>query len=465
MAYKNDMEKESHRQRLTLAGATGRLKSFDGAFGRAWRRFAFFMTVALCALVFPLKAFPADVHPERRLAETARNMADAAEGPNDSGEADAAGEAVKDAKAVLQAAKAGDFDAQYLLARMYLKGSGLPKDPAKAARWFKKAADQGLPEAMEALGHLYRKGEGVPKDAAKAAKYYRQAAQYGRKWSQYWLGRLYFDGGDLPADPAKACFWASVALRAKLPDKEKKTIAKLRDAAAAKLSPARRKEVFGKAEHFRTKSWKREKGLGDVTGTGFIISRSGYILTNRHVVDGCLSLGVKYKNRYHPVTIKSISEKSDLAMLSFGRDLPQAFTIRSDPVRAGEELVIMGYPLGRAVKNDPLLTTGLVARASGLDAGSQDIVFQAKGVTFGSSGSAVLDASGMVVGVVWGGGKTKSGESNVRAVNMDELKDFLDSRHMPYPTRASSGQRNVKALGNDIRDMVLPIYCAKTTDR
>lgn len=447
---------------MALAGTDAPPRRFGGVFGDAWRGFAVSLALALCAL-YPLDAFPADARPDRFAVETAPN------GPKETHDADDVGEAEesdKDAKAVMRAAKSGNFDAQYLLGRRYLTGDGLPKDSAQAAKWFKKAADQGLPRAMEALGHLYRKGQDLPRDPGRAAKYYSQAAQYGLKWSQYWLGKLYFEGDGLPEDPARACFWATVALRAKLPDKERKTITSLRDAAAARLDDSRLREVRGKAEHYKTKSWKQEKGIGEYTGTGFIISRSGYVLTNRHVVDGCRSLGVKYKNRYYPVTIKTISGKSDLAMLSFGRNLPQAFTIRSDPVRAGEKLVIMGYPLGRAVKNDPLLTTGFVGRAPGAKAGREDIVFFAKGVNFGSSGSAVLDASGMVVGVVWGkGGKLKTGETMVRAVNMDELRSFLDAQHLPYPTRASYGQRNVKALGKDIRDMVLPIYCAKDGNR
>lgn len=434
----------------------------EGAFGLVWAAFAFFAAMTLCAL-FPPNAFAAEAQPGRFAAS---NGAQGGGGAGDAEDEDAAGESCKDAKAVMRAAKTGNFEAQYLLGRRCLMGDGLPKDPAQAAKWFKKAADQGLPRAMEALGHLYRKGEGLLRDPARAAKYYSQAAQYGLKWSQYWLAKQYLEGDGLPEDPAKACFWASIALRAKLPDKEKKTVEALRDAAAAKLDASRLKEVQSKAAHYRTKSWKREKGIGEYTGTGFIISRSGYILTNRHVVDGCLSVGVKYKNRFYPVTIKSISKKSDLAMLSFGRNLPQAFTIRSDPVRDGEKLVIMGYPLGRAVKNDPLLTTGFVGRVPIADSGRDDIVFFAKGVNFGSSGSAVLDASGMVVGVVWGkGGKLKTGETIARAVNMEELRSFLDSQHLPYPTRASYGQRNVKALGKDIRDMVLPVYCSRGNGR
>jgi hypothetical protein len=47
-------------------------------------------------------------------------------------------------------------------------GLGLPKDPAKAARWYRKAAEQGLAEAQYSLGQMYAKGRGVPKDPVSA---------------------------------------------------------------------------------------------------------------------------------------------------------------------------------------------------------------------------------------------------------------------------------------------------------
>lgn len=52
---------------------------------------------------------------------------------------------------------------------------------AEAARWFFKAATQGEPEAQYYLGICYSDGTGVPRDAAEAALWWRRAADNGHR--------------------------------------------------------------------------------------------------------------------------------------------------------------------------------------------------------------------------------------------------------------------------------------------
>ncbi len=55
----------------------------------------------------------------------------------------------------------GNASAQYDLGLVYLSGQGVPRDPVKAAYWFRKSAAQKLPRAMSMLGTLYEQGLGV----------------------------------------------------------------------------------------------------------------------------------------------------------------------------------------------------------------------------------------------------------------------------------------------------------------
>ena len=59
-------------------------------------------------------------------------------------------------------AEAGDSFAQRVLAAMYAKGKGVPKNGFKAVYWYKKAAKQGDLEAQNNLGVMYDEGNGVP---------------------------------------------------------------------------------------------------------------------------------------------------------------------------------------------------------------------------------------------------------------------------------------------------------------
>src|SRR5215470_1623425 len=59
----------------------------------------------------------------------------------------------------------GDRDAQYNLARIYLDGVGVPRDPRSAAKWFNLAADKGQHQAQALLGDMLFKGSDIPRRA------------------------------------------------------------------------------------------------------------------------------------------------------------------------------------------------------------------------------------------------------------------------------------------------------------
>ena len=61
----------------------------------------------------------------------------------------------------------GNADAQYDLARLYLKGVGMPRDPRYGARWLGLAAQKGQHEAQAVLGQMLFNGEQLPRQAAR----------------------------------------------------------------------------------------------------------------------------------------------------------------------------------------------------------------------------------------------------------------------------------------------------------
>lgn len=75
----------------------------------------------------------------------------------------------------LQAARAGDAEAQTTLGEIFEQGLGVPADYRSAATWYQQAAQQGHERAMINLGFLYESGLGVEKDPQRALQWYRRA--------------------------------------------------------------------------------------------------------------------------------------------------------------------------------------------------------------------------------------------------------------------------------------------------
>jgi hypothetical protein len=75
----------------------------------------------------------------------------------------------------LPLAQQGNAAAQFNVAALYEKGSGVAQDRAEAARWYQEAAKQGDLDAQMKIAMLYEEGVGVTKDTDAARKWYRAA--------------------------------------------------------------------------------------------------------------------------------------------------------------------------------------------------------------------------------------------------------------------------------------------------
>ena len=73
------------------------------------------------------------------------------------------------------AAEADHALAQHGLSFMYLYDEQIERDVLEAVRWLELAVGHGLHGAMTVLAELYAKGDGVPRDTARARELYAQA--------------------------------------------------------------------------------------------------------------------------------------------------------------------------------------------------------------------------------------------------------------------------------------------------
>jgi uncharacterized protein len=87
----------------------------------------------------------------------------------------------------------GDSEAQYLLARLYLEGTGTPKDVRQGARWLGLSAQKGQHEAQALLGRMLFHGEGVPRHRARGLMWLTLGRDAAAGADDGWIVQSYED--------------------------------------------------------------------------------------------------------------------------------------------------------------------------------------------------------------------------------------------------------------------------------
>ena len=136
-------------------------------------------------------------------------------------------------------------------------------------------------------------------------------------------------------------------------------------------------------------------------GSGFIVDKSGYILTNQHVVDDAARITVKLDSgEEFQAKVVGIDEETDLAVLKIeaGRDLPFVKLGNSDQARVGEWVLAMGSPFGLT----RTVTAGIVSqtnRETPQGSAFQKFIQTDAAINKGNSGGPLVNMNGEVIGI------------------------------------------------------------------
>ena len=369
-----------------------------------------------------------------------------------------------------QLAEQGDAEYQYRLGVLYNFGMGVAKDGTQAVYWYRKAAEQGITDAQVLLGMMYQDGDGVAENDTQAVYWYKKAAEQGHAKAQNYLGGMYVSGEGTAEDYILAYMWANLA-GAKGEDvdilkrylKDRMTRAQI--AEAQRLSrewrPNQTKVNPGKA----TITTGKGKNPPDYTGSSFVISQSGHLLSNRHVVDGCTEL------RAGGYKIKIIAEDSnnDLALLKLDQSVNTIASFREGRgARIGDKVVAAGFPLRGLLGSGLNVTFGNVSSLSGTGNDSRMLQISAP-VNPGNSGGPLIDDSGHIVGIVTSKlnalltakatGDIPQGANF--AIKSSIIRIFLDLNNVNYETARSRSPRSSTVIADEAAKYTLLIECWK----
>ncbi len=140
------------------------------------------------------------------------------------------------------------------------------------------------------------------------------------------------------------------------------------------------------------------------SGSGVVYGQDGYIITNNHVIEGSSDISVVFADGARfPAEVVGTDPTTDIGVLLVQRqDLSPISVGSADDLVIGEPAVAVGNPLGLA--GGPTVTTGIVSALDRrLQAGGGEDLFGLvqtdAPIAPGSSGGALVDASGRLIGI------------------------------------------------------------------
>ena len=141
---------------------------------------------------------------------------------------------------------------------------------------------------------------------------------------------------------------------------------------------------------------------GSTTGTGVVLTRDGYIVTNSHVVDDALTISIELTDgRSFPAALVGSDAVSDLAVVHIKADglIPAIFG-DSSSLQVGDSVTAIGDPLGKSLRGT--FTDGIVSAIN------RDVPVGGRTMTLiqtnavlnpGNSGGPLLNCFGQVIGI------------------------------------------------------------------
>lgn len=133
------------------------------------------------------------------------------------------------------------------------------------------------------------------------------------------------------------------------------------------------------------------------SGTGFVVSSDGYLLTNEHVVHGATQVTVTANATEYPAAVVRTDPDSDIALLKISATgLPVVALGDSDRVAIGDTVYTIGCPRG-------ICGTATQGRVANVNVGTENMILVDLTATHGSSGGPLFNARGEVVGITTAG--------------------------------------------------------------
>jgi len=211
------------------------------------------------------------------------------------------------------------------------------------------------------------------------------------------------------------------------------------------------------------------------SGTGFFVSRNGYLITNLHVVQQCRRIVIL--GAVHPSLAKVIARdvRHDLALLKVDTLSVDPAYLRdlNMPVKKGERVVIVGYP-GDAWRTQKTVTREAEVINEKGPRGEDTWLQLSDRVEQGNSGGPLIDSYGNVIGVIVAKAVIYTYEKSAPqngtysnsgvAIALPVIRKFLDDYQVPYAFSDARSSLSTDRITDQSNHYIVNVRCETPTE-
>lgn len=200
------------------------------------------------------------------------------------------------------------------------------------------------------------------------------------------------------------------------------------------------------------------------SGTGFMVNRDGWLLTNAHVVEGCSRVAVGSLGDAKEILRDAANDLAAIRVQATA--VPNFLSIRDTSAKLGEDVAALGFPLSDILSDGVKITTGNVNSLVGLENDTRYLQVSTP-IQPGNSGGPLIDRRGLVLGINTAqlGAKyvSKTGvlPQNVNfAVKTVSLEVFLQSHSIAYDKKGEGEPKlETEGLASKVAPAVFQLLC------
>lgn len=279
-------------------------------------------------------------------------------------------------------------------------------------------------------------------------------------------------GEDIPDETAEAVNISAINIGEREDTKiDKVSVDTSRELSAAEIYAANVNSTVGITTSVTTNYFGQQTQQA-ASGSGFILTSDGYIVTNYHVVEDAESIKVTtYEGNSYEAKLIGYDENNDVAVLKIEvKGLTPVTIGDSDNMNVGDSVVAIGNPLGELTFS---LTSGAVSalnRNVTIDNTAMTLIQTDCAINSGNSGGALFNSHGEVIGITnakysSSGRNSSSSIDNIGfAIPMNSVygivtsiieKGYIDKIYIGVTVSSDSGSRRDGSAGEDTQGVVV----------